>query len=184
MSAVGAMPAAAACTAWARPISAPSAQTAALFDMFCALNGATRTPLPGEDAAQRRRQQALAHRRAGPLDHQHAAQQHGVAHLPDARPAGGSFSSGRRGGNADVGRAGRTRRSRAPGRGGSAAACGRRPVADADQEERAPTAAAAGRAARQPRHQLRLRLGRVVPATAHGGPGRRRRRRRPPGPGR
>src|SRR5438874_689283 len=44
MSAVGATPAAAACTAWARPISAPSAQTAALFDMFCALNGATRTP--------------------------------------------------------------------------------------------------------------------------------------------
>src|SRR5947209_930637 len=45
MSAVGSMPAATACTACARPISAPSAQTAALFDMFCALNGATRTPL-------------------------------------------------------------------------------------------------------------------------------------------
>src|SRR5690606_19520885 len=34
----------AACTAWARPISPPSGVTAALFDMFCALNGATRTP--------------------------------------------------------------------------------------------------------------------------------------------
>ena len=44
MSALGSMPAAAACTAWARPISAPSGHTAALFDMFCALNGATRTP--------------------------------------------------------------------------------------------------------------------------------------------
>src|SRR5579871_6103698 len=44
MSAVGGTRAATACTAWARPISAPSAQTAALFDMFCALNGATRTP--------------------------------------------------------------------------------------------------------------------------------------------
>src|SRR5260370_18261002 len=45
MSAVGSTPAAAACTAWARPISAPSPQTAALFDIFCALNGATRIPL-------------------------------------------------------------------------------------------------------------------------------------------
>src|SRR6516164_3991898 len=45
MSAVGSIPAAAACSACARPISAPSVQTAALFDMFCALNGATRTPL-------------------------------------------------------------------------------------------------------------------------------------------
>ena len=31
-------------THWARPISAPSRQTMELFDMFCALNGATRTP--------------------------------------------------------------------------------------------------------------------------------------------
>ena len=37
-------PAAAACIAWARPISAPSGATIELFDMFCALNGATRTP--------------------------------------------------------------------------------------------------------------------------------------------
>ena len=45
-------PAAAACRAWARPISPPpvprspagSGQTAALLDMFCALKGATRTP--------------------------------------------------------------------------------------------------------------------------------------------
>ncbi len=38
------MPAAAACIACARPISAPSGVTAELFDMFCALNGATETP--------------------------------------------------------------------------------------------------------------------------------------------
>ena len=33
--------AARACVAWARPISPPSTVTAALFDMFCGLNGAT-----------------------------------------------------------------------------------------------------------------------------------------------
>ena len=44
----GSMPAAAACMAWARPISAPSAVTNEFSDMFCALNGATRTPLPGQ----------------------------------------------------------------------------------------------------------------------------------------
>ena len=37
-------PAAWACRYWARPISAPSAQTMELLDMFCALNGATETP--------------------------------------------------------------------------------------------------------------------------------------------
>ena len=37
-------PAAWACRYCARPISAPSAQTIELFDMFCALNGATETP--------------------------------------------------------------------------------------------------------------------------------------------
>lgn len=36
--------AARACSAWARPISPPSAVTAALFDMFCGLNGATFSP--------------------------------------------------------------------------------------------------------------------------------------------
>ena len=36
--------AARACSAWARPISPPSAVTAALFDMFCGLNGRTRRP--------------------------------------------------------------------------------------------------------------------------------------------
>src|SRR5690242_7194745 len=45
MSALGSMPAAAAGTACARPISAPSPSTAAVLDMFCALKGATRTPL-------------------------------------------------------------------------------------------------------------------------------------------
>src|SRR5271155_4448685 len=42
---LGARPAARACIAWARPISPPSTVTAELFDMFCALNGATRIPL-------------------------------------------------------------------------------------------------------------------------------------------
>src|SRR5689334_1885979 len=36
--------AARACSACARPISPPSAVTAALFDMFCGLNGSTRSP--------------------------------------------------------------------------------------------------------------------------------------------
>src|SRR6266478_1681921 len=40
----GRTPAASACRTCARPISDPSAQTPALFDMFCALNGATRSP--------------------------------------------------------------------------------------------------------------------------------------------
>ena len=40
----GSMPAAVACMAWARPISAPSGVTKELRDMFWALNGATRTP--------------------------------------------------------------------------------------------------------------------------------------------
>ena len=44
MAASAGTPAAAACIAWARPISAPSGATIELLDMFCALNGATRTP--------------------------------------------------------------------------------------------------------------------------------------------
>ena len=44
MSATGSIPAAAACIAWARPISAPSRVTNEFSDMFCALNGATFTP--------------------------------------------------------------------------------------------------------------------------------------------
>ncbi|GAA2683538.1 hypothetical protein GCM10010412_069360 [Nonomuraea recticatena] len=44
MSASGSSPAACACIACARPISAPSAVTKELSDMFCALYGATRTP--------------------------------------------------------------------------------------------------------------------------------------------
>ena len=42
MSTVGSMPAASAWTAWARPISSPSAVTAAFRAMFWALKGATR----------------------------------------------------------------------------------------------------------------------------------------------
>jgi len=45
MSECGVARAAMACNAWDRPISPPSLQTAALFDMFCALKGVTRTPL-------------------------------------------------------------------------------------------------------------------------------------------
>src|SRR5881275_2220761 len=41
---LGASRAARACTACARPISPPSTATAALFDMFCGLNGATFKP--------------------------------------------------------------------------------------------------------------------------------------------
>jgi len=43
-SVCGAMPAACACKACARPISPPSAVTALLSAMFCGLKGATRTP--------------------------------------------------------------------------------------------------------------------------------------------
>src|SRR5579872_4363784 len=44
MCTLGATRAARACSAWARPISPPSAVTAALFDMFCGLNGRTLSP--------------------------------------------------------------------------------------------------------------------------------------------
>src|SRR5205823_875128 len=44
ISTVGAIPAAAACAAWARLISPPATVTKALLDIFCALKGATRTP--------------------------------------------------------------------------------------------------------------------------------------------
>src|SRR5689334_20746476 len=45
------MPAERACSACARPISPPSAVTAALFDMFCGLNGRTLTPLSAKARA-------------------------------------------------------------------------------------------------------------------------------------
>src|SRR6516164_3549064 len=44
MCTVGGARAARACSACARPISPPSAVTAALFDMFCGLNGRTASP--------------------------------------------------------------------------------------------------------------------------------------------
>src|SRR5688500_10135368 len=40
----GSRPQASACATWARPISPPPRQGNELFDMFCALNGATATP--------------------------------------------------------------------------------------------------------------------------------------------
>ncbi len=44
MSTPGFTPHARACSACARPISPPSTVTAALFDMFCGLNGSTLSP--------------------------------------------------------------------------------------------------------------------------------------------
>ena len=57
---LGDMPAARACTACARPISPPSTVTAALFDMFCGLNGATFRPRRTSARAQARDQGRLA----------------------------------------------------------------------------------------------------------------------------
>jgi hypothetical protein len=44
MSTLGGVRHASACNACARPISPPPSATAALLDMFCGLNGRTRTP--------------------------------------------------------------------------------------------------------------------------------------------
>ena len=66
----GGTPQARACSAWARPISPPSAVTAALLLMFCGLNGRTRKPPPRERAAEPRHQQRLADVRPGALQHQ------------------------------------------------------------------------------------------------------------------
>src|SRR3984893_467477 len=52
MSVVGDVRAARACSAWARPISPPSTVTAALFDMFCGLNGRTLRPRLGNARAR------------------------------------------------------------------------------------------------------------------------------------
>ena len=71
-----------ACSAWARPISPPSAVTALFSAMFCGLNGATRTPRAPQQAAQRRRPGALAGIRRGALDHQGAAR-HGYGVMRD-----------------------------------------------------------------------------------------------------
>ena len=73
----GAMPAASACSAWARPISRPSMVAAEFSDMFCDLNGATRVAPLSKDAAKRGRQKRFADVRAGSKDHDGA----GVAHF-------------------------------------------------------------------------------------------------------
>ena len=52
---VGATPQARACSACARPISPPSCVTAALFDMFCGLNGRTAEPAARKGGRGRRR---------------------------------------------------------------------------------------------------------------------------------
>src|SRR5271156_2269175 len=51
MSTLGATPQARAWSACARPISPPSSVTAALFDMFCGLNGRTARPRRGKARA-------------------------------------------------------------------------------------------------------------------------------------
>ena len=72
MCTLGGTRAARACSAWARPISPPSAVTAALFDMFCGLNGRTLRPAPREDAGKACHQQRLADVGARALDHEDA----------------------------------------------------------------------------------------------------------------
>ncbi len=57
---LGASPQASACIACARPISPPSGVTTELFDMFCALNGATATPRRASQPADPGDQGALA----------------------------------------------------------------------------------------------------------------------------
>ena len=70
--------------ACARPISPPST-AAALFDMFCGLNGRTLETLPREVTAEARYEERLADVRAGALDH----------HRGDARHASVNPSGGR-----------------------------------------------------------------------------------------
>ena len=70
MSVCGSTPAASACSAWARPISPPSIVTAALFDMFCGLNGRTRWPRRVASAREPRDDERLADVGARSLDHQ------------------------------------------------------------------------------------------------------------------
>ncbi len=85
MSTRGSTPQARACSACARPISPPSAVTAALLLMFCGLNGRTAQAAPRVGAGQARHQQRLAGIRAGALDHQRLghAGGHGRALAPD-----------------------------------------------------------------------------------------------------
>ena len=68
MSTCGAMRAARACSACARPIS-PLAVAAALFDMFCGLNGRDLQPAIGKEPAEPGHDQRLADIRAGAEDH-------------------------------------------------------------------------------------------------------------------
>ena len=72
MCTLGGTRAARACSACARPISPPSAVTAALFDMFCGLNGRTARPRLRERARKPGDDQRLADVRAGALEHERA----------------------------------------------------------------------------------------------------------------
>ena len=69
---LGGVRAARACSACARPISPPSAVTAALFDMFCGLNGRTARPRSVNARASPATIKRLADVRAGALKHQRA----------------------------------------------------------------------------------------------------------------
>ena len=68
MCTLAARAAARACSACARPISPPSAVTAALFDMFCGLNGRTLRPRRVKARAKPGDDQRLADVGAGALD--------------------------------------------------------------------------------------------------------------------
>src|SRR5579875_415944 len=68
MSVEGFTPQARACSACARPISPPSAATAALFDMFCGLNGRTRSPRPLKARATPATMRDLPTPEAGPAN--------------------------------------------------------------------------------------------------------------------
>ena len=87
----GATPQARACSAWARPISPPSAVTAALFDMFCGLNGRTRKAARVEGARQPGDDQRLADIGAGALEHDGG----GTAMIRTRSPPAPSRRSGR-----------------------------------------------------------------------------------------
>ncbi len=92
MCTLGGSLAARACSACARPISPPSTVTAALFDMFCGLNGRDAQASPGKRAAQAGDQHRLADIGAGALDHDGAVRG-GSCEFEIER--GGRFQQGR-----------------------------------------------------------------------------------------
>ena len=75
---LGATPQARACSACARPISPPSAVTAALFDMFCGLNGRTRSPRVAKARQRPATISDLPTSEPGALEHQRARGQNSM----------------------------------------------------------------------------------------------------------